>query len=212
MDAELDKLIFDNRFKGLLVEAEKDLFKMYSRKIIKMQLENGTYYSKELQDTFDRYKTLLEQVNKKDEYYFITICPYEDIEIRKFEKVVEKLLKKKWLQKYIYVYEQRQSDPTLPIFGIHLHMIVERDKIAKSDVIREVFSTCKSICGSKQSIDVKLINTQQELNVKLNYILGQKSTIEKQQRQIVDKLFREQYQIKSYYKEGEWGDITVMSQ
>lgn len=210
IDKELDLLIFNQRFVGLRFENEKREYLRCHRIILKEQLEKGTYFAKELQDVYDKAKAIT-QAGEKNQYYFITICPYEDTSILSLIKVMDKVLKKKWITKYLYVYEQRQDQYDKPFFGIHTHIIVERTGIAKSDVIREVFNTAKSICGSKQSIDVKLLKTRRDLLVHINYILGTKSTSDKQKKQIIDKIFREKNNLKSHYLLGEWQEDIIAS-
>lgn len=208
MNLDLDTLIFDTRFKGLRTEVEKELYKNAIRKIVKIKLEEGTYYAKELQDVYTEAKTLTQQ-SVSEQYFFITICPYDYIELEKIQKAVTKFLKKKWMQKYLYVYEQREDDPDKPYNGIHLHFIVHRTGIAKSDVIREIYNTCKNIVGSKQSVDVKLLKTERDLYIKINYLLGAKSSKEKMLKQLVDRKFRQEKNLLSYYSIGEWDDIIT---
>jgi len=209
VDNELDLLIFNQRFVGLSQEAERRLYLKYKTRNIIRKLEQGTYFAQQLQDEYNEDKAS-RLTDEAQQYYFITICPYEDTPISVLTKIMDKVLKKKWITKYIYVYEQRQGQNDKPFTGIHTHIIVKRDGIAKSDVIREVYNTSKSICGSKQSIDVKLLKTRRDLLVHINYILGTKSTKDKQDKQLIDKIFREKNNLKSYYIAGEWQeDITA---
>lgn len=194
---------FNLFFTGLRSECLKKMFTKYQSEIIKKELKDNKYAGTMLQEVYDKAMTLRKSENF-EQYYFITICPYEDIDFDKFKKVVDKVLTKKWMNKYIYVYEQRQHENDKPFYGIHTHIIVHREMIAKSDVIREIFNTCKNVCGSKQSIDVKLITTQNDLDIRLNYILGQKSTEEKRKKQIIDIDFRNHYKLDKFYYSGEW--------
>lgn len=210
IEIEIENDIIKKQYDGIYLKVKKELYESYTRKIVKLKLEQGIFEDKELQARFNQYKELLSSQSQKDkEYYFITICPYPDLELFKLVNVMEKVLKKKWMKKYLYVYEQRQHESGKPYFGIHTHILVERDGIAKSDVIREVYNTCKGICGSKQSIDVKLISTLKDLQTRLNYLLGTKATELKQQRQQVDKEFRQANKLSSSYIVGEW-DESVM--
>jgi len=194
---------FNLFFTGLRTECLKKIFTKYQSEIIKNELKAGKYAGTMLQEVYDNAMQL-RRSEMKDQYWFITICPYEDIEFQEFQKVVDKVLTKKWMKRYIYVYEQRQSEIGKSFYGFHTHIIVQRDGIAKSDVIREVFNTCKNICGSKQSIDVKLLTTQHDLEVRLNYILGQKAPEDKRQKQTIDVDFRKAYNLQKYYFSGEW--------
>lgn len=199
---------FNELFIGLQSEVLRITYKKYFSEIVRKKLSLGEYQGTKLQEVYD---TVMVQ-RKSDfscQYYFITICPYDDVRLQDFLKVIEKVLKKKWMQSYVYVIEQRQSDENQPIHGIHCHMIVQRIDIAKSDVIREVYNTCKKVVGSKQSIDVKLLKTQQELDIRLKYILGKKSDEEKQLKQIVDKKFRCQNGLEPYYLQDNNGALKA---
>jgi hypothetical protein len=182
----------------------KQLFRKYYTDICKAKLKEGLFGNSDLQKVYDEAQALRTE-ECKDQYYFITICPYEDLEFSKFLKVMDKVLKKKWFQRYIYVYEQRQHEDGKQYFGMHTHIIVQRSGTTnKSEAIREIFSTCKSIVGSKQSIDVKLLKTQHDLDVRLNYILGKKADPLKQKKQEIDKLFRQDNNLQPFYSLGEW--------
>lgn len=196
-DEELAK--FNEQFIGLQSEVIKMQYKKYYSEIIGKKLARQEFAGTPLQEVYNEAMSL-RRSDQEGQFYFITICPYPDTNIKDFIKVMDKVLKKKWIENYVYVYEQRQDDPDGIFYGIHTHMIVQRNGIAKSDVIREVYNTCKNIVGSKQSIDVKLIKTQHDLDVNINYILGQKSTEEKRKKQIVDKIFREKNSLQSYYE------------
>ncbi len=182
----------------------RKVYSKYCMENIKEKLRNNEFSGTDLQKVYDEAQALRSE-DSKDQYYFITICPYEDLELDKFLKVMEKVLKKKWFQRYIYVYEQRQHEIGKQYFGIHTHIIVQRTGTTnKSEAIREIYNTCKNICGSKQSIDVKLLKTQHDLDVKLNYILGKKACPEKQKKQVIDVHFRQDYNLQKFYSLGEW--------
>lgn len=198
----LDDEILQARHTRLYLDTKEDVLRRKFQKLLSesldIDLKEGKCTDKYLQQVYDDLQTKKQQ-RYAPQYFFITICPYEDVDIESLKKVVEKCVKKKWMTSYIYVYEQRQTEIGLPYFGIHSHMIVKRGTIAKSDVIREIYNTSKSICGSKQSIDVKLLKNDEDLKVRLNYILGEKSTKEKRQRQEIDKIFRQNNNLLSYY-------------
>lgn len=206
LDEHIKKELYTALTSDVKLDVIKTLTKKYYSEIVKSKLAAQTFFFEPLQEIYNEVIEVRKQ-NVNDDFYFITICPYEDINISDLTKVLDKIVKKKWFKKYIYVYEQRQDKENTPYYGIHTHMIVKRDGIAKSDVIREVYNTSKNICGSKQSIDVKLLKTRSELDIKINYILGKKSTEQKQARQVIDKVMRSEYKLKSYYSLGEWRDI-----
>lgn len=215
MQTDLDLLQFRNRFAGITVKAEQQLMLRYKLGTIQNNLKAGKYYEPQLQQAYNEY--IASFPPETDKYYFITICPYPDVKVADVKRATEKIFTKSWFKKYILVIEQRQHQIDKPFDGIHIHIILRREPSplnrAKSDVIRELYSTTKNICGSKQSIDVKYINTQHELDTRLQYVLAKKSSKEKQLRQIVDTIFREKNNISPYYIEGEWQEdiITIAS-
>lgn len=203
LDHKIDE--FNKLFSGLWTDAIKSKYRSLCAEIIETQLSQNKYAGTDLQDKYDQVMHN-RRVSSSNQYYFITICPYEDIQFKDFKKVVDKVVKKKWFTKYVYVYEQRQSEIDKPFYGIHSHIIVSKGTMKKSDVIREVYNTCKDVCGSKQSIDVKLLITEEDLDIRLRYILGTKATEDKQKKQEIDKIFRQQNSIEPHYKMGDWKD------
>lgn len=215
MQEDLDLLQFQQRFAGLKVKAEQQLMIEFHKITARNLLKQGKYYSKELQQAYN--DMVASFPSETDKYFFITICPYPDVKLTDVKRAIEKITKKTWFKKYIYVIEQRQDQPDKPIEGIHIHIILRREASPlnrpKSDVIKELYSTTQNICGSKQSIDVKELKTQHDLDTRLQYILSIKSTKEKRNRQKIDTIFREQNKLSPYYIEGEWQEdiITIAS-
>lgn len=206
MTTDINIQEFNHLFMGIWSDALKTKYKRLCSEIIENQLKQNKYAGTDLQNKYDQVM-LIRKTEMVDKYWFITINPYPDIEYEVFKKHIDKVVKKKWMTKYIYVYEQRQSEENKPYHGIHFHMIVAKT-CAKSDVLREIYNTCKNIVGHKESIDVKPLDTQQDLSTRLNYILGIKSTEDKQKKQQIDKIFRQQYNIQSYYIKGDWDETN----
>lgn len=196
-DNKIDE--FNKIFLGIWTDALKLKYRKLCGEIIEKQLKDGRYEGTKLQEVYDQVTSLRKQ-EAENKYYFITICPYDDIELSKLVKVMDKMVKKRWFTSYVYVYEQRQSEEGKPYHGIHTHIIVDKGTVKKAEVIREVYNTCKDIVGSKQSVDVKILETEYDLSTRLNYILGSKADVEKQQKQVIDKIFREENNLQSFYE------------
>lgn len=190
---------FNEIFSGIWSDALRLKYRKLCGEIIEKQLKDRQYEGTKLQEVYDQVTSLRKQ-EAENKYYFITICPYDDIELSKLVKVMDKIVKKRWFTSYVYVYEQRQSEQGKPYHGIHTHIIVDKGSIKKSEAIREVYNTCKDIVGSKQSVDVKILETEYDLSTRLNYILGTKSTQEKQEKQNIDKIFREENNLQDFYE------------
>lgn len=199
MNTDINIEEFNQKFAGIWCEALKVKYKKLCGEIIEKQLKDKMYAGTKLQEAYDVVVSCRKQ-EAQNKYYFITICPYDDIEISSLVKVMDKIIKKRWFTSYVYVYEQRQSEEDKPYHGIHTHIIVEKGTVKKSEVIREVYNTSKDIVGSKQSIDVKILETDNDLKTRINYIIGQKSTLEKQQKQKIDILFRQKNNLQNYYQ------------
>lgn len=199
MNSDLRINEFNEIFAGIWSDALKLKYRKLCGEIIEKQLKDRQYEGTKLQEVYDQVTSLRKQ-EAENKYYFITICPYDDIELSKLVKVMDKMVKKRWFTSYVYVYEQRQSEQGKPYHGIHTHIIVDKGSVKKSEVIREVYNTCKDIVGSKQSVDVKILETDYDLSVRLNYILGTKSTQEKQEKQSIDKIFREENNLQEFYE------------
>lgn len=138
------------------------------------------------------------------DYLWLTVNPSPETNLSTFIQIVQKMLQKKWIQSYVYVYEQRgQSEEELGK-GFHLHAIIKKpeDK-SPAHCIRELASTFKKVCDTSNYhlFYTKWIG-QEEYIRKLEYILGQKeSTLEnnKEQKQAMDKIWRNARSIEPYY-------------
>lgn len=207
----LDESIREQLHHALLTNIKNDVIKTLNKKyyteFVKIQLEAGTYWYQPLQENYNKLKEIKQQFHQ-DQYFFITICPYEDTTIEQLVKVMDKIMTKTWFKQFLYVYEQRQEEHGKPYYGIHAHILVARATKSKCEAIREIYNTAKNICGSKQSIDVKLLKTNEAVQIRIQYMLGEKSTEQKQRRQKIDKIFRQQHKLFSYYySDKSWDDI-----
>lgn len=202
---------FNELFAGIWTDALKLKYRKLCGEIIENGLKNNEYAGTKIQEVYDRALTIRRK-NAENQYWFVTVNPHPDTELKQLMKCVDKVLKKKWMTKYIYVYEQRQDEIDKPYHGIHMHMVVEKGDKKKAEVIREVYNTCKRIVGSKQAVDVKPLENAHDLAVRLNYMLGQKADEEKRKKQVIDKIFRQENNLQSFYKKGEWEEVTYEPQ
>lgn len=89
---------------------------------------------------------------KKNNYAFmlITVRPNTETRFSHFQKLVEKAFTKKWINKYIYVYEQKGKESDSVGDGFHIHALVDiPDNKPNSDIYREFRNTFKKVCGPK---------------------------------------------------------------
>lgn len=121
-------------------------------------------------DDFEKY--VLKRNNNRYKYLLITINYKPDVDIKEIVKKTEKVTKKKWINKAMWCYEQREKDEKLEglldgeklplpyIFkGIHVHMKVWlSEKKNPYHCKREVFNTVKHIVGNKMHVNVRYSN------------------------------------------------------
>lgn len=146
-------------------------------------------------------------------YIFITYNPPEGIELDLFKKVMERVVKKNWIARYDYVFEQRSENPD-EIKGLHCHMLLEYRKDKRnSEVIREIANTVKNIVDTS---NYHLFNTKfigyDEFMRKQKYITEAKADIAKHAKQAVDIIFRERNNLLSVYTNREQCHSTHQNQ
>lgn len=132
------------------------------------------------------------QVMTKPPYIFITINPKED-DLKDLQKVVAKILKKKTISDYHYVYEVRKEDK-----GLHVHMLVKYNDKPYS-FKRGIKNTCKHICQSNNPniLNFKFIDAT-NVNDKINYMNGVKKD-SKMPGVVASVAYREKNDLKPYY-------------
>lgn len=104
----------------------------------------------------------------KPPYLFITINPAKD-DLEALQKVVAKIIKKKTVSDYHYVYEVRKENK-----GLHVHMLLKYDD-KPYNFKRGVKSTCKNICQSNNPniLNFKFID-EDKIQSKIDYMNGSK--------------------------------------
>lgn len=110
----------------------------------------------------------------KSPYMLITINPKPGVEFTELDKVVKKVVRKKSIKHYEYVYEVRSQDDDGKYIGLHCHILLEyHDK--PHNFKRGIKNTCKNICN----VDVPAILnfkyvTVEQIPDKHQYLLGEK--------------------------------------
>lgn len=145
-------------------------------------------------------RKLKKNVVKKEKLYsfLVTVNANSTAPFLTLKRLVEKVMTKKWVSEAVYNFEQR-SEQVSEFSGFHSHMLLKLDRRkAKSDIIREVHSTCKSIC-TKNAVNVKYIKSISDFNRAEKYIQGIKSDGDKFAKMAVDVEFRKHYDLQAYY-------------
>lgn len=139
------------------------------------------------------------KIEIEKEWYFLTVNPKPDIKLTDFMKTIEKALKKRWINYYIMVIEQRGESEAEIGKGFHTHIIFNKG-IKHCKVITEMSNTFKKMCDTSNYhlFNLKSIG-EEEKKRKVEYILGEKADVEKHLKQQMDIIFRERNKLKSYY-------------
>lgn len=190
--------------------AYNEYFRGLEKQRIQLRLELGLFGG-EGQKLYDEVKELRkaklqrEDDNLKTDMLFVTINPREDIPFADFARCMVQISRKKWLKRYIYVYEQRGENEDEIGLKPHAHLLFYRDGKKPSHVIQEIKNTVKHITdiNSDRIFNVRFVkSTDANVQRLLNYIVGKKKDEDKHKKQEIDILFREKYKLLSHYSLG----------
>jgi len=163
---------------------------------------------KETYDRLDneRYAYLKKQneINENSQYFFLTINPKPSVALGEFIKVINKLMSKKWLDNYLYVYEQRGEDLSELGKGFHFHLIFKKPKtLCYRHILRELSNSSKSLCDTSNPgvFNLKSIS-EEEKERKIVYITGRKADDAKHLKQDMDIIWRQNNNLLSHYNIG----------
>ena len=96
---------------------------------------------------------------------FITINPNAQITLLDFINKINKMMSKKWITNYLYVYEQRGETEAELGKGFHFHCILEKPKgKSYSHMIRELSNSANSVCDTSNFhfFNVKSISEEEK--------------------------------------------------
>ena len=155
----------------------------------------------------DRYECLekVEAIKSKTNYIFLTINPNtERLPLKDFINGMYKMMSKPWIQKYLYVFEQRGESLETLGNGYHFHAIIEKPKNKSfNHMIRELSSSGNRYCDTSNFhfFNVKYLS-EEEKNRKIIYITGRKADEAKHKKQDMDILWRSKVNLLSHYNIG----------
>lgn len=162
-------------------EAMKNVLKQaYTRNIFNSLLEGDMKVFQGIKDS--QLQMLLEESDRlstKSPYWFITINPRPNVDLSTLQKVISKLITKKSIQSYSYVYEIRDFKDN-KYTGLHCHILLEHND-KPYNFKRSVKSTVKNICdfNNPHILNFKNVPTLDSLKQKYQYILGNKKDSKK---------------------------------
>jgi len=177
--------------RGMGIEYDIEFHKMQDEMYYNMYMNRFSVNSKSM------------QIHENSKYIFITINPNSRIELLDFIKKIEKMMSKKWITNYLYVYEQRGETEDEMGKGFHYHGILEKPTKPYSHMIRELSNSMNSICDTSNFhfFNIKSIS-EEECQRKIIYITAQKADVEKHKKQDMDIVWRQKNNLKSFYNIG----------
>lgn len=146
----------------------------------------------------------IEKANGKQPYIFLTINPNSHITLQEFIGVITKMMSKIWIEKYLYVYEQRGEDMGECGKGFHFHAIIKKPtNKCNAHILRELKSFGDKLCDTTNHhfFNLKYIS-EEEKDRKIVYLTGSKADTIKHKKQEMDIPFRVSNNLKSFYNIG----------
>lgn len=134
---------------------------------------------------------------------FVTYNPRPDVSLKIAHKQVQDFIQKQKITKYIYVIEQRGTEES-NIGHYHFHILHFHKYDRISHYKRETQSSFKKTCmvSNWACLNIKPCLLELDIQKRLEYMLGDKKDIDglhKQEKQKIDKIFRQKYMLKDYY-------------
>lgn len=164
--------MFNSKCKQLAFR--RALINFYTKKY-EVMLENGLF-DETLTDVKEARQTIDDLSKNCTEWMFVTVNPRNDVTLEDFQIKIDKLLKKKWIDNYIYCIEQRSVEPNV-YSGIHTHMLIHNSVNKKfSEFKREFVSTVNSICDAQNPsiLNFRSVKDDSDLKKMISYIKGSK--------------------------------------
>lgn len=156
--------------------------------------------------THGEYYRLLMKAKKSvikpvEELYWITINPKPEADLEIFLKLLNNFVKRKPVCSYMYNIEQRGETEADAGKGFHSHLLIGWDKKQNKYIRQFCITTFKRVVGypSDQIINIRRI-TKDIYQDKIDYLNGKKWDVEKDNKIIVDIIFRKKNNLSLIYK------------
>lgn len=198
---------FDNIQRKAIDEYTKKLIMENMRLKCSLNLDNSY-----IQDIYDENANMRLELLKKNEnpinqWIWLTVRPPEFVTFMEFKKQVDKMITKKWLKTYLYVYEQTGMTDKEIGYGKHLHILINRHTKKQSHAETEIRNTFKAWFDYDKPEANHYFNYnnihENFVKTKICYMLGNKETTKENNKDIkqhYDRLFRKKMYLKDYYK------------
>lgn len=157
-------------------------------------------------EIMDRYAHLkkVEEIQQNSNFIFVTVNPNPQITLLDFINKMNKLMSKKWITNYLYVFEQRGENLAEIGKGFHFHLILQKPKTkAYTHIYRELGNSANSVCDSSNFnfFNCKAISNE-EKERKIIYLTGRKADSSKWLKQDMDIIFRQKNNLQIHYNVG----------
>lgn len=211
---EIEKiLLLQHKYNRLARQAEEEVEKKLFVERHRLKLQLGLISTPIIKDLMEEVKTLREQAYKQSDgndnkfpCYWITISPPPTCPFVTFKKVVEKAFSKKWIDSYIYVYEQRGITPDEIGMKPHIHALLWKTNKRFSHMLREFKSTFSCIIDMEHEYLDNFFQftgcSENDIPKRIKYMLGTKESTEQNHKDLKQKYdipFREQNGLLPYY-------------
>ncbi len=154
-----------------------------------------------------RLELLKKNENPINQWIWLTIRPPEFVTFMEFKKQVDKMLTKKWLKTYLYVYEQTGVNEKELGKGKHLHILINRHNKKQSHAETEIRNTFKAWFDYDKPEAHHYFNYmnihENFIKIKIANMLGNKESTSENNKYIkqhYDRLFRKKMYLKDFYK------------
>lgn len=141
-------------------------------------------------------------IDHNNGYCFITISPKDTVKLEEFMDKVHKYVERQMFKKHRYVFEQRGKTRAEAGKGFHAHILFKRNLDYKPSKIRvNSLNTWKTMCScTDNTFNVKHIG-EEFAKDKDEYMTGVKTGEDKDLKQAIDIIWREDNNIASVYGE-----------
>lgn len=196
----------------VMLDEEQRIARRKARQNVLIKQYEELYRLKDLGNPTNLIKDIQlarENIGEKTEktinnYVWLCVNPNSTYVLSDFVMLVEKAFTKKWIESYVYVYEQRGIVEEEVGKGFHLHALIKKPHdMGHKRMLKELSNTFKKCCDTSNFhyFQLKMIDDAEYMR-KLEYILGNKESDQHNQKEIkqmYDKPFRQKNKLQNFY-------------
>ncbi len=149
-------------------------------------------------DYLQIYKTLTAVIKGGANFTFITISISDDSKLKKFVEKVAWFVKRKYVDKHFYSFEQRSKPDDKKEYGVHVHIIASYRKMIVLNQFEKNVHTTFSAYATDAAIYMNFI-MDEYIEDKVNYLNGDKWSDHKQLLVTQDVVWRNKNSLQDYY-------------